>query len=156
QKRARDRKPLVGATVHRHFARILRVWPDARFVHICRDGRDVARSCIQMGWAGNPWTAVERWTTAESEWQALRARIPPERRHEVSYERFIADAEAVLEEVCAFIGIPFDPKMFDYASDSTYERPNPKLASRWRQDMPPRDVQLVEARAGALLVACGY
>lgn len=53
QKRDRDHKPIVGATVHRHFDKVLSIWPDARFIHIVRDGRDVARSCIGMGWAGN-------------------------------------------------------------------------------------------------------
>src|SRR5262245_28549711 len=46
-------KRLVGATVHRNFQHLRSIWPDARFVHIVRDGRDVSRSVVMMGWAGN-------------------------------------------------------------------------------------------------------
>ena len=58
QLQRRTGKPIVGALVHRHFDRLLRIWPDARFIHLIRDGRDVARSCIGMGWAGSVWTGT--------------------------------------------------------------------------------------------------
>ena len=53
QQKEKDTKELIGATVHRHFDRLLKIWSDARFIHLIRDGRDVARSCIGMGWSGN-------------------------------------------------------------------------------------------------------
>jgi len=90
QKREQVGKKLVGATVHHHFDRLLSIFPDARFIHLIRDGRDVARSCIGMGWAGNVYTGVERWIEAESLWDKLSQSIPPERQIEVTYETLIA------------------------------------------------------------------
>src|SRR6185369_10561789 len=78
QQRARSNKPLVGATVHRHFDRLLRIWPVARFVHLVRDGRDVARSVIEMGWAGNLWTGCDRWIDAEQLWAKFSQMLPPD------------------------------------------------------------------------------
>ena len=52
QRRSREGKPRIGATVHRHFDRLLYLWPDAYFIHLIRDGRDVARSTIVMGCPG--------------------------------------------------------------------------------------------------------
>jgi hypothetical protein len=49
QRQKRDSKPLIGATVHRKFDRLLLFWPKAKFIHIVRDGRDVARSNITIG-----------------------------------------------------------------------------------------------------------
>src|SRR5690242_9279390 len=49
QKRTRDRKPRLGATCHVHFDRLLRLWPEASFIKLVRDPRDVARSSIGMG-----------------------------------------------------------------------------------------------------------
>src|SRR5262245_58902733 len=46
-------KSVVCAVVHHTFSRLLRIWPEARFIHLLRDGRDVAHSCIGMGWYGN-------------------------------------------------------------------------------------------------------
>jgi hypothetical protein len=36
---ARARKPIVGLTAHRHFDRLLALWPDAIFLHLLRDER---------------------------------------------------------------------------------------------------------------------
>ena len=80
QKRDRDHKPIVGATVHYHFDRLLKVWPDARFIHILRDGRDVARSIMEMGWAGNMYTAVNHWIHAERLWEEMCKTLPESRR----------------------------------------------------------------------------
>ena len=71
QRRNYQDKSTIGATVHRHFDRILQIWPDACFIHIMRDGRDVSRSCIGMGWAGNVWKGIERWIEAENLWSEL-------------------------------------------------------------------------------------
>ncbi|MEQ9237509.1 sulfotransferase family protein [Coleofasciculus sp. E2-BRE-01] len=37
QRLDRTGKPLVGATVHRHFDRLLQIWPNARFIHVPYD-----------------------------------------------------------------------------------------------------------------------
>ena len=42
-------KEHVGATVHRHFERLRFLWPEARYIHLLRDPRDVARSVVQKG-----------------------------------------------------------------------------------------------------------
>ena len=52
--------PIVGATCHRHFERLEELWPGAKYVYLLRDGRDVARSNIGMGWEGNVWHACAR------------------------------------------------------------------------------------------------
>lgn len=156
QRRLRVGKPVVGATVHRHFDRLTRIWPDARFIHIVRDPRDVARSCIPMGWAGNVWTGVGRWIEAERTWEAVRGRLDPSRWTEVSYENLLADPEGQLARLCDFLGEPYDPAMMSYAEASTYERPDPKLAYQWRRKLSPREIRLVESRVGPMLAGRGY
>jgi hypothetical protein len=42
---ARARKPIVGLTAHRNFARLLALWPDAIFLQLLRDDRADARLC---------------------------------------------------------------------------------------------------------------
>jgi hypothetical protein len=151
-----DRKELVGATVHHHFDRLLHLWPDARFVHLLRDPRDVARSCVAMGWAGNPWCGVERWIVAERTWEHLASRLEPSRIHELRYEDLVREPEATLRELCRALGVEYDPAMLRYPERSTYPPPDPASAEAWRRTMAPLDVRLVEARVGPLLVARGY
>lgn len=153
---ARTQKPIQGATCHKHFDRLLRIWPRARFVHLLRDGRDVARSCIGMGWAGNVWHGVERWIAAEELWVSLVPVVPATQRIELHYEDLIRAPEQALSRVCAFLGTDFDPAMLDYSRDSSYERPDPSLIGQWRKKLRPEELALLEARIGPMLRARGY
>ena len=153
---ARSGKPVHGATCHKHFDRLLRVWPRARFVHILRDGRDVARSCIGMGWAANVWHGAARWIEAEALWAELERHVEPARRIELRYEDLVRAPERELARVCAFLGVDYDAGMLDYSSDSSYERPDPKLIAQWKRKLGPDELALLEARIGPLLRAKGY
>jgi hypothetical protein len=149
-------KPIIGATCHKHFDRLKAIWPRPRYVHLLRDGRDVARSCVQMGWAGNAWYGVDRWVTAERLWDRIVATTAAEDRIELTYEDLILAPERELGRVCEFLGTRFDPKMMEYASKSTYERPDPKLVQQWRKKLSPRELALLEGKVGPLLRARGY
>ena len=156
QKQQGAGKPVVGATVHHHFDRVLFPWPDARFLHIVRDPRDVARSCIGMGWAGNVWVGVDRWITAERLWEGLKQRLTPQRFLEVRYEDLIREPEQVLTRICNFMGLPFHKDVFSYADQSTYALPDPKLVYQWKRKLSDEDISLVETKVGPLLESRGY
>jgi len=156
QKRDRDSKSLVGATVHRAFHRLLFLWQDARFVHLVRDPRDVAPSVVAMGWAGNVWAGVEAWLTAEIHWEALRSRLGPGRSIEVRYEDLVRRPAEELRRICDLIGVPFREEMLGYVRSSTYDTPDPGRASRWETKLTRRQIQLVESRVGRLLQRRGY
>jgi hypothetical protein len=156
QFRERRGKPVIGATVHRHFDRLLRIWPDALFIHLLRDGRDVARSCVGMGWAGNVWTGVEPWIEAERLWESVRASLPPNRSIEIRFEDLIRGPVEELTRVCTFLGVAYDPAMLSYPERSTFAPPDPKLVQQWRSKLSEREIQLVEGRIADMLVARGY
>lgn len=156
QKLSRDGKQIAGATVHHHINRIQHVWPKAKYIHLLRDGRDVARSCSMMGWAGNMYYAVERWIDAERTWESLRRDIPVERRLEVRYEDLITHPEKTLTVICKFLGTEFDKAIFDYANTSTYDLPDAKLIEQWRRKLTDQEIQLAESRISEMLVQRGY
>jgi hypothetical protein len=156
QKRTKDGKPRVGATVHLHFNRLFRIWPDARLLHLVRDGRDVARSCVQRGWYGEVSLAAERWLTAESLWDEVVKTLPRERYLEVKYEELAADPVQVLTRICEWIGIPYHPAMLEYPTRSSYAYPRAEFAYQWKGKLTPREVQLLEARLADVLVSRGY
>ena len=156
QKRERDGKTVVGATLHRHFNRALRIWPDARFIHLVRDPRDVARSSIQMGWAGNTAAAMDRWLTAEFLWDRLRAELPADRWVELRFEELIRQPEATLDRVCRLLGLRFDNAMFDYVQTTSYGLPDPKLTEQWRRKLSQFEIRLCESRLGSRLQRAGY
>lgn len=156
QKRRRDGKPIVGATIHKHFDRIPYLWPKARYIHLLRDGRDVARSCVQMGWYGNAYAASDNWLEAMRNWDRLCQRVPEEQRLEVRYESLITDPVETLSTICRFLGLLFDQGMFDYVDGSTYSYPDPKLIHQWINKMPETELGIFEGKVGAELKARGY
>lgn len=152
----RGAKSTVGATVHRHFDRLLRVWPDARFVHLLRDGRDVARSVIEMGWEGNVWSACTRWLEAEMLWDHVSALIPAARQITVRFEKLVAEPREQLARICEFLHLPYDEEMMRFPERSKYSAPNAKMAQSWKRKMEVADVQLAEARIGSMLAQRNY
>jgi hypothetical protein len=160
--------------------------PEARFVHIIRDGRAVALSIKDLWFGPNTIDeAAEFWTAriAEGREQA------PELSHymEVRYEDVVRDPETNLRAICDFVELPWEPGMLTYhekvderlapetppeevAPDgrivSTRERqaimehvskpPDASRIDRWRVDMPEEERLRFEAVAGPLLSELGY
>ena len=89
----------------------------ARFVHLIRDGRDVAVSrgarAVKRGREATP--ARDEAETWKRRIEGARAQAADVDHYlELRYEDLIADPEAVLRKVCEFIELEFDPAMLDY------------------------------------------
>jgi LPS sulfotransferase NodH len=157
-----------------HLPLLERLFPDALYVHLIRDGRDAAVSFLGMPqgivtktWA-HPRTAADfacQWHSEVKAAQSLGRRVGPDRYLEVRYEALVADPAAEVERICAFAGLPFEPAMLEYAgrvdvSAKPHQRsltrpPTPGLRD-WRAELAPEDVAAFEAVAGDLLAELGY
>jgi hypothetical protein len=146
----------IGATVHFQYRALVRWWPDARFIHLVRDPRDVSSSVIQMGWAGNLWTASKRWLAAEEAVEEFRAQVPEARIHELRFEDLVTRPVEELSALCRFLDLEYDPEMLSYPANSTYPAPDAKAAERWRKKLSANEVQLVEHCVGDWLAKRGY
>lgn len=156
QKRLRDNKEIIGATIHRQFRLLRSIWPRAKYIYLYRDGRDVANSVLNMGWAGNVYVAADWWLYAEKEWDELRGTLGPDAWIEVRFEDLIASTRSQLERICGFLGVQYSEKMFDYIGTSTYSAPDASLNYQWRTGMRAADVQRVEEKLGDRLSRRGY
>lgn len=151
---ARHPDRVLTLNVHRHAGRIATLLPAARFVHLIRDPRDVARSSVVMGWAGLSYFGVDHWIATERDWDA--ADIPDEQVLSLRFEDLMAEIEPRLTEVCAFMGVSFSPEMLEYYRDTTYGPPDPKIAGQWRGKVTDREVALLDGKCGTLLTSRGY
>jgi hypothetical protein len=170
----------------REMHRIESVLPEARFIHLVRDGRDVALSVLGMNWG--PSTIPEaafRWKK-----RILRAREQaPRIAHyvEIRYEDLVRDTEGTLRRICEFIELPYDDAMLRYherAEERLREKardldrgpekepqpaeariashalatepPDPERIERWRTEMSAEDRAVYEELAGDLLADLGY
>lgn len=146
---------VVGATVHHHFDRLLRLWPDARFVHLVRDGRDVAMTRIPAGLAGNMWRGIREWVEIEELWARLSAKLPVERQITIKYEMLASDAEYELRRITHFLGLSFRPEMLRDEQGSTFSSQPGDSIGKWR-DADPADLGAAEHRAARWLLQSGY
>lgn len=151
----RDRSGPLVLVLHRSLGRLLHVLPGIRVIHLVRDPRDVARSSIGMGWAGNTWHGVSHWIRTETEWDRERPRLRREPL-ELRYEEVLTDPVPKLTELCQFLGVAYDPVMMNYPNSSTYSAIDPALSYQWKRKQSPREIAHVEHRVGNLLQARGY
>ncbi|HSJ17873.1 MAG TPA: sulfotransferase [Solirubrobacterales bacterium] len=159
---------------------------EARFVHLIRDGRDVAlsRAGRALRHAAPMPKVARRW----------KRRIRGARRQgerlghylEIRYEDLILDTEPTLRRVAEFVELPWDDAMLHYheragerlgefgdlpsvggkparpgderlaAHAKTREPPDPDRLSRWKREMEPADRAAFERVAGDLLAELGY
>ena len=156
---AQHRGDWPGPTVlvlHRGIERLRDLLPDARVIHLLRDPRDVARSSVRMGWAGNTYYGATHWLRTEREWDRVRPGLPDGQVHEVRYEDLVAAPVVELTAICRFLGLAYDPAMMDYVRTSTYSEIDPAMSYQWKRKQTPREVALVEHRLGDLLTRRGY
>lgn len=142
----------------RHTALIHRCFPEARFIHVIRDGRDVANSMMRAseGW-GRSW-APSRIEDAGRSWKdsVRAARTTPDFSPwytEVRYERLLSDGVEALVELFDFCQIPvteadateiYGRFSFDKLKAGDYERsvfvnPGVSAASGTEERKEPRD-----------------
>lgn len=177
----RDGKPLAGEKTPDYVRRmplLHALCPQARFVHIYRDGRDVALSLLQWAtptkgpgrfklWANEPIAVCALW------WQWLvsagrtaGAGLGESLYLEISYEQLVDRSSAMLTRIADFLDLPMTPNMLAYhvgkirtdkglSAKKAWLPPTSGLRD-WRNQMPPRDVELFEALAGDTLEELGY
>lgn len=174
---AREGKPRWGDKTPmymRHLPLLDRLFPDAQYLHLIRDGRDAALSFLRMPegsftrtWA-HPDTSAEfacLWRSEVSAARKLGRKAGPSRYLEVRYEDLVAAPEDVVTRICEYASIPYEPAMLDYAGavDVSGKPHQQRLlqpvrpgARDWRMQMSPDDARDFESIAGELLEELGF
>ena len=165
-----DKTPLYM----QHLPLLERLFPDAQYVHLVRDGRDTALAflAVPAGIMSEPWGHPRDaagfaclWRTEVEAARALGRRIGDGRYLEARYEDLVSAPEGTTRAICAFAGLTFDPSMLDYAGtvDVSTQPHQQRLLQPptagvrdWRTEMPPKDIEAFEGIAGDLLVELGY
>ena len=157
-----------------HLRLLERLFPDALYVHLVRDGRDAALSFLSMPegivtetWA-HPRTAAGfacQWRGEVLAARRLGRRLGPERYVEVRYESLVRDPEGELRRICDFAGLSYEPAMLDYpGSIELSAKPHQQSLAKaptaglrdWRESMASADIAAFESIARDLLAELGY
>jgi hypothetical protein len=147
---------ILTLNVHRNIGKIINIMPHARFIHLLRDPRDVARSSIGMGWAGTVYYGVDHWIETERAWNKAASQIEANRIHGLCYEILFSDVESELRKICNFLDVPYSASMLDYHKTTTYGPPDKSLIEQWRHKLSQYEIGLVEGKAGSMMMARNY
>ncbi len=140
-----DKTPLYA--LHMDF--IAHLFPDAQFVHVIRDGRDVAvshrrrfgyRSCV---------TSAIKWPRYIAAARESAAGLAAGRYYEVRYDQLVADSETTLRGLLEFLGEDWEPQIlqFDKQPHDVPDRYNAQLSSR--QASANTDAAVYRSRIGS-------
>ena len=135
------------------FEVLYKLFPDAKYLYIVRDGRDVALSLLKKPWGPNNiyacasyWAALNR---SHPEFDYLREKG---QLLELQYEDLLDDTPKVVR------------KLYDFLQEDIEEAEIEKLAGttmkanyqKWKQDLTAEQIALFDAVAGKTLAEYGY
>lgn len=151
-----------------HIPFLAQLFPETRFIHVIRDGRNVALSYSHVDFGPkNLARAARLWRRRVLAGVRDGRALPPGRYLEIRSEDLAEDPEGELRDICSFLSVDFDPLMLDESARVKGEMKgskrnyDPKASGRarmssWQQDMGPRDVEVFEVIAGDALSMLGY
>jgi len=164
-----DKTPLYM----QHLPLLERLFPDALWVHLVRDGRDAALSFLELpeGFSGKTWalprTAAQfaaRWRTEIRAARRLGTHVGG-RYLELRYEDLVVEPERELRRVCEHASLPWEPAMLEHANApevsampehrNLAQPPTPGLRD-WRSQMSREDAVAFEEVAGDVLRSSDY
>jgi hypothetical protein len=156
-----------------YMEQIKRQIPNALFIHIVRDGRDVALSYVQQKWSHPlPWDRGEVLGVAGLywEWVVRKGREQGERLgadyREIRFEDLIANPKETLSQIGSFIDHDLDYERIRCAGIGSVSRPNSSFAgesegsfnpvARWKTKMSSEEIAAFEELVGEFLLELGY
>jgi hypothetical protein len=157
-----------------HLLRIRKDFPEARIVHIIRDGRDVALSLDQLGWSRPlPWDRDRGLMAAGLYWEWIVRKgrrfgsmLQPDYL-EVRYEDLVSEPAPTLQRLSVFLAHDLDYERIRRVSVGSVKNPLTafkedlergqfKPVGRWKDRFPPGQLALFESLVGGCLQQLGY
>ena len=158
-----------------HVPRIKADIPDALFVHIIRDGRDVALSLTKMGgFRPFPWSRQSRGlleTALYWQWMARagrqHGRIIPSDYIEIRYEDLVTQPHSTLASLGEFLKHDLEYERIKSTGLGSLRQPNSSFRdqgpsaqdhpiNRWKEVLSVSEVWALEALIGTTLEEFGY
>ena len=174
-------KPLGGEKTPDYVRRLPllhQLFPEAKIIHIIRDGRDVALSLMDWAtekkgpgrmamWNDSPLgTSALWWAWQVRQGRDAAAQLKSGTYREVLYEQLVADPAGELQRLASFLGLPYSDAMTRFHEGK--QRSDPKLSAKkawlpatsglrdWRSKLSDGDIALFESLSGDLLSDIGY
>ncbi len=171
--------PLIKITGWPRTGYLLKAFPDARFIHVVRDGRAVVNSIMQIdfweGWKGTKgWRGLDMTPSQKQRWDAsgqsfvtlgameladmldaMRTAtpfVPAEQFLEIRYEDLCDDPTGIFSKVTDFCELDYTTDFNTSVIDFGFRNTNDK----WRRDLTELQQRQLEAELAPHLTHWGY
>jgi hypothetical protein len=149
-------------------------YPEARFIVLLRDPRDVVGSLHNTPWGKQIYPSLAdaalRWRVGMREVEAGLRHLDAARWLPVHYEQMAREPEHWLRQICDFLGVAFDPNMLSFHErtdrfitrtsqawhPNTFKPISAASVERWRGQYSPEQVGLIEMVCGSRMSKWGY
>ncbi len=146
-----------------HLQKIARAIPEAKFIHIVRDGRDAALSA-RSAWNKNIFRFAQRWNDGTRNLKMAISRLDENKIVEIRYEDLIDNPESILRRLAAFLGLEYQDEMlflkkpvFETSGDAKGEmRIIAGNLNKYKKHMTSQEVARMNEIAGEMLTYYGY
>lgn len=144
------------------------LFPNARFIHIVRDGRDVFASWRKLDPSKNDPAAIALdWTYKVFSIERSLRKLSPERYMTLRYEDLITNPIEVIRAVCEKIGISFEPSMLEFYrtsrhyigehhSELIFQPLDSSNKCKWKKTLTGEEAFLFRTLARPALLRFGY
>jgi hypothetical protein len=163
-----DKTPLYV----QYISLLSKIFPQAQFVHLIRDGRDAALSARKK-WPEHAvymdlYYLLKNWVRNINNGRKAGQWLGQERYFELFYETLVKSPEETLKELCRFLGEDFHPAMLDHTVLAGEVGPGPNdhtevlkpvstaSIAGWKRKMTPFEQKMSDRVAGKTLTSLGY
>jgi hypothetical protein len=113
-----------------HADQLLQVYPNAKFIHIYRDPRDVVASYVTKFWGGNDYIAIAlRIGAVLEQWELVRGRLDTSSYNEIAMEGLLENPSSTLMRIADFIDVDTEFQIDSHDLSKGH-------SGRWKQDIP--------------------
>jgi hypothetical protein len=127
-----------------HYNDLKEIWPDAKYILVVRDGRDVACSYLNIETliTNSPYkpklstdikTISKEWLNNNQNILDFSKSLNENQFMMIRYEDFVKESELYLTKVCDFLGLQFEPEMLNYFIKNAKEQDEPLSSLDWKK-----------------------
>lgn len=134
------------------------LFPTSQYIHVVRDGRDVAMSSKATANFGcnNSFSAALDWRSKVRLAREFGETLPPSRFLEIRYEDLLDAPLDTFEQVAQFLQIKNRRELLEYMSERVPKELMVGNHSKWKTQLNDAEIQRYESIAGAELAQLSY
>ena len=166
-----DKDPLYSM----YIIELLKIFPEAKYIHIVRDYRDQVLSMIKKELYDVPSVSIfaYQWKRSLKMMNKMKEKYP-EKFITIKYEEFIQQPKPALKNICKFLNIPFDENVFNYHNkkglysdldsdgrlskiqDNILNPINTKRLNAWKTELNKKSIKIADITVGKYAEMYGY